>query len=106
VGGEVTTVHHIKERRPGDVYIGRGSKWGNPFTHLNRVAERPGITLVETREDAIERYAAWVQTQPQLLAALPELCGKRLVCYCHPLPCHGDVLAELADRVHGEGGCG
>jgi hypothetical protein len=33
------------------------------------------------------------------MAALPELRGKRLVCYCHPLPCHGDVLAELADAV-------
>ena len=29
---------------------------------------------------------------------LAELKGKRLGCFCHPQPCHGDVLAELADR--------
>jgi Domain of unknown function (DUF4326) len=32
------------------------------------------------------------------LARLPELCGgKVLLCWCHPLPCHGDLLAKLAN---------
>jgi hypothetical protein len=30
---------------------------------------------------------------------LHELVGKRLCCYCAPSPCHGDVLAELANRL-------
>jgi len=34
---------------------------------------------------------------PELLAALPELRGKDLVCWCSPLPCHADVLLELAN---------
>jgi hypothetical protein len=81
-----TTVVHV--RYPSDVYIGRPSKWGNPFP----------ITATEDRATVIAKYEMWIMTQPDLLAALPELRGKRLGCYCAPLPCHGDVLARLADE--------
>lgn len=77
---------------PYDVYIGRPSKWGNPFSH------RPG-TLAEfrvaTREEAIDRYREWIVTQPQLMRALPELQNKVLGCWCSPKACHGDVLVDL-----------
>jgi hypothetical protein len=72
----------------GQVYIGRPSKWGNPFT----------IGRDGTRDEVIEKYRAWIKTQPDLLAAIPELSGKVLACYCKPLACHGDVLAELVDE--------
>ena len=78
---------------PGFVYIGRGvggfarSKWANPY--------RIGKTC--TREQSIEKYRKRLQGKPDLLAALPELRGKLLGCWCYPLPCHGNVLAELAD---------
>jgi hypothetical protein len=48
---------------------------------------------------AIAAYADWIQTQPQLLAALPELKGKTLGCWCKPQACHGDILARLADAL-------
>lgn len=72
-----------------DIYIGRGddSKWGNPF-----IIGRDG-----TRSEVIEKYRLWIQTQPELMAALPELRDKRLGCHCKPLRCHGMVLAEMAD---------
>lgn len=72
--------------RTHDVYIGRPSKWGNPF-----VIGRDG-----DRAEVIAKFDAWLDTQPQLLAALPELHGKVLGCFCAPLPCHGDVLARRA----------
>ena len=72
---------------PCTVYIGRPSKWGNPF----KVYPIGG----RTREQSISQYREWIQGQPELLAALPELAGQRLGCYCAPLPCHGDVLVEL-----------
>jgi hypothetical protein len=82
-----TTVAHCK-RAPFDVYIGRPSKWGNPF-----VIGRDG-----NRERVIEKYRAYVLATPALLAAVkPELKGKVLGCWCAPQSCHGDVLAELAD---------
>jgi hypothetical protein len=74
-----------------DVYIGRPSKWGNPF-----VVGRDGA-----REQVIARYEQWLLTQPHLIAALGELTGKILACWCAPQPCHGDVLARLADQDTG-----
>jgi len=82
-----TRVVNLKHE-PYDVYIGRGSKWGNPFR----------IGIDGTREEVIEKYRNYVLTRPDLLAALDELEGKRLGCYCKPLPCHGDVLVELIKK--------
>ncbi len=78
-----------------DVYIGRGSIWGNPFSHLP--SKFSDVIKVATRDEAIAKYREWILTQPQLLARLPELRGCVLGCYCRPQMCHGDVLAELAD---------
>lgn len=93
-------VVHCK-RAPFDIYIGRPSQWGNPFSHQNNTLAK---FRVKTREDAIESYRAWIRTQPRLLAALPELKGKVLGCWCKPLACHGDVLAELANKEKGAEG--
>ena len=72
-----------------DVYIGRGSKWGNRF-----VIGRDG-----NREEVIKKYREWILRNDYLLNCLGELKGKVLGCYCKPLPCHGDVLVELVDEV-------
>ena len=71
-----------------DVYVGRPSKWGNPF-HIGPDG---------TREDVVRLYREWLQRQPHLVRALPELRGKVLGCFCAPHACHADVLAELANR--------
>lgn len=83
----MTKVVHCK-REPYDVYIGRPGKWGNPF-----VDGKDG-----TRLQVIDKYRNWVRTQPHLMKEIPSLKGKTLGCWCHPKPCHGDVLAELADK--------
>jgi hypothetical protein len=86
-------VHWKKE--PYDVYIGRPSPWGNPFSH------RPG-TLAEfrvaTRDEAIDAFERWFLSQPELLAkAKNELRGRVLGCWCHPRRCHGDVIARIVN---------
>lgn len=86
-------VHNKKE--PYDVYIGRPSKWGNPFSHQNDTIAK---FKVATREEAIEKYEQWIKTQPHLMAALPELEGKTLGCWCSPKACHGDVLVRLVNE--------
>jgi len=71
-----------------DVYIGRGSKWGNPY-----VEGRDG-----TREEVIERYRRRMERRKDLIEDLDELRGMRLGCFCKPLPCHGDILIEMMER--------
>jgi len=88
-----TSVVHRKRDRY-DVLVDRSTKWGNPFSH------KPGtraLYRVATREEAIAKHEEWVQQQPELMAALHELRGKTLGCWCKPKSCHGDTLARLAD---------
>lgn len=85
-------VHCKKE--PYDVYIGRPSIWGNPFSHKEGTKAK---CIVDNREHAVELYRKHLMDNPKLLAKLPELKGKVLGCWCSPLACHGDVLAELAN---------
>ena len=70
-----------------DVYVGRPSVWGNPFC----------IGRDGTREQVIEKYKRWLLARPELVAkAKRELRGKVLGCWCSTLPCHADVLVEVA----------
>lgn len=76
------------------VYIGRNmsfyvkgatkSKWANPFN-----VKKYG------RDECLKLYKQYIQDSPDLRAALPELKGKILGCWCHPDKCHGDILCEL-----------
>jgi hypothetical protein len=89
-------VHFKKE--PCDVYIGRPSKWGNPFTHIDdrRTAAK---YIVSNRDEAVAKYEEYILKGEgqHLLADLHELRGKTLGCWCHPKSCHGDVLLKLAN---------
>ena len=81
------------------VYIGRPSKWGNPF-RIGAVYQ--GRVL--TRQDAIEAYKDWLLHSEEgqvLLKDLGELKGKDRVCWCAPQPCHGDFLGELVAQTEG-----
>lgn len=68
--------------------MGRPSKWGNPFI----------VSFRYTREEAIKKYEEWLREKGPI-ADIHELRGKDLVCWCAPLPCHGDVLLRLANEV-------
>jgi hypothetical protein len=80
-------VVHCK-KAPFDVYVGRPSKWGNPF-----IIGKDG-----NREEVIKKYRDWLMKQPSLLNQLGELKGKVLACWCAPQTCHADVLVELANK--------
>lgn len=84
-----------QDRSENYVYIGRPSKWGNPWTHRDGTRKGLAKYVVETREEAIAKYEEWVRSQPHLMSALHELKDKALGCWCAPLSCHGDVLVKL-----------
>ena len=77
-----------KKHSPFDIYIGRGSKWGNPFK----------IGADGTRADVVKKYEEYLRNNKTLLKALPELEDKTLGCFCAPLACHGDVLKLLFEE--------
>ena len=72
------------------VYIGRPSRWGNPYR----------IGTDGTREEVIEAYRQrlWADVQAGRVTVedLSELDGRMLVCWCAPRACHGDVLVKAA----------
>jgi hypothetical protein len=73
------------------VYVGRPSKWGNPF-------KLPHPATPEARARVIDRYEKWVV--PRIERGdldIEELRGKDLMCWCAPEPCHADVLLRLAN---------
>ena len=87
-------IHNYSPRRFRDrqytsdeVYIGRGSKWGNPF-----VIGKDG-----DREEVIRKYRIYFYNS-NLLNEIEELKDKTLICYCKPSACHGDVLIELLNN--------
>jgi len=83
----MTRVVHCKKERY-DVYIGRPSKWGNPFT----------IGKDGTREEVVEKYKEWIEKQSNLMNSLDELKDKVLGCWCFPKLCHGNILIELIEE--------
>lgn len=79
-------VVHCKEQ-PYDVYIGRPSKWGNPFK----------IGKDGSRQEVIAKFEKYLLSRADLMFELPKLRGLTLGCYCAPQDCHGDVIAKYAN---------
>jgi hypothetical protein len=78
-------------------YIGRGSKWGNPY-----VIGKDG-----DRDEVIAKFRAYAEVRlkhfPDWLEPLE---GQNLLCFCAPLPCHGDVLVSLIKGLEESEFCG
>jgi hypothetical protein len=93
----VINMRDLKEWTADTVYIGRAGKgfegeYGNPF--------RVGVLSRERVLNAFEAYARErIAAEPEFAAKVLALKGKTLVCFCAPLPCHGDVLLKLADEL-------
>jgi hypothetical protein len=83
-------VYRINEGPKNSTYIGRGSPWGNPFV-IGRDGDRNTV-IQKFRLYAIKR----LKREPNWLEPLRDKEG--LVCFCYPLPCHGDVIIELLEK--------
>jgi hypothetical protein len=97
-----TTVVNLKGHRDDPayadvVYVGRAIHRGGWQLAASPLANpfRPGPD--GSRAEMLANYRRYLLSRPDLLALVPDLRGRRLGCWCKPLPCHGDVLAELAD---------
>lgn len=76
---------------PSDaVYVGRPTIYGNPFV----------VGVDGQQGDCVELYRKWIFDSEQdwlRLAIRDNLKGRNLECWCKPLPCHADVLLEIAN---------
>lgn len=91
------------------MYIGRGdsrkglerSPLANPFSHLKNA----NAIQCKSREEAIAEYRKWLWEKIKVCdkKVLQELYKIEkttvLVCYCHPEPCHGEVVLKAAKWV-------
>ena len=92
-----TTVIRVRDMRDGDIYIGhRNLRYGLPET----IWANPHYKDNCSQEEKVARFERHILSKPELFAQIPTLKGKRLACWCHPKPCHGDVLARLANDDH------
>ena len=94
---------------PCTTYVGRGSKWGNPYVFPGKA--RKSRHSVREVDDPLAAYEAYLLAQPHLMRDLPSLKGHVLGCYCvaydaeprRPAPgkerCHAQILARLADQA-------
>lgn len=101
---------------PDAVYVGRPSRWGNPYVVGAVLWDRSLYVtdgVVRDAQHAVDLYRRWLVgsaggvrtghgpiTSAFLTMGDPrELCGRDLACWC-PLdsPCHADVLLEVANR--------
>lgn len=95
------------------MYVGRPTKWGNPFTVQQAKAAGNRGTEAELREVCVDAFRAWLtcphgeffwmgpesdRRRAEIRASLPELRGRHLMCWCpEGQKCHADVLMELAN---------
>jgi len=82
-------------KEPYDVYVGRPSPFGNPYSHKEGTLAKYRVASVE---EAVEKYRKYAENNHVILSKLHLLQGKRLGCYCAPNRCHGEVLVELVEK--------
>ena len=93
------------------VYVGRGTKWGNPFqvgesAYFMLASE--GLTFstdfietpIENTHLAKSLYSIWIDKQIKRgKLDISELKGRNLACWCTlDSPCHADVLLKMANQ--------
>lgn len=104
----ITVYSRLKEdysNHPNNYPIFRGkSVLGNPYTHKS-LSGSLAIYHVNSREEAIQRYDSYFDLQYannyEFRKVVDEIYEKYkngedvyLECYCKPLDCHGDVIAN------------
>lgn len=79
-----------------DVYCGRPSKWGNPFSHKEGTLAK---FKTNSKKESIDKFREYLLNNKELLNSLPELKDKRISCFCHPKSCHLDIIADMVNDL-------
>lgn len=109
--GEPTVVINLSGHRdhpdydpalnPQIVYLGRRQWWGRGrLLDGHPLANRYSVGKYG-RDVALNLYRNDLVRRPDLEQQLEALRGRILACWCHPLPCHCHIVAELIDQRTG-----
>lgn len=91
----VTPVLVNRHKGEFDVYIGRGTMWGNPFPLDPGAGISRQVSIQMYREYLYEALESGTITTDDVLS----LSGLRIGCSCAPLECHGDVIIEVFNMI-------
>ncbi|EKS7774914.1 DUF4326 domain-containing protein [Edwardsiella ictaluri] len=91
---QLTTVTNKDRDNNYDIYIGRGSIWGNPYQ----------IGIDGDRDEVIRKYKydfdrGFLRPFDDIDKNINEIKGKVIACHCKPLKCHGDIIADYVNSI-------
>lgn len=97
----ITVVNKYKHTpTPNDIYIGRGSAFGNPYVIGSEYTRDKAVDAYCTYLNAKRKYNAQFRHELQKIADKAKISDINLVCYCKPQRCHGDILKELLESEY------
>jgi len=83
---------------PSTIYVGRPTRWGNPYKVGNPDLDNPGLFF--TIYDVVNKYEQYINSDRNFqLTIIHFLRGKDLACWCKlDQPCHADILLRIANQ--------
>lgn len=102
----ITVVNKYKHTpTENDVYIGRGSVLGNPFTSI-KDRQTKAEFICESREESVEKFKEYILNKIAIkdkavcdeLNRIYKMETVNLVCFCKPKSCHGDLIKQIIDN--------
>lgn len=103
---KVVNIHTVESKvlsQKNFVYIGRHNQefYNAPFDNNGYFGNPFKIAGSLTREESLRLFAMYFRTllerDSDFKKAVLKLRGKVLGCFCKPLDCHGDIIAEYLD---------
>ena len=101
----ITVVNKYKHTpTENDVYIGRGSVLGNPFTSIQNRQTKAEF-ICNNREDSVDNFRQYLldkisEKDTRIcdeLNRIYKMEDVNLICFCKPKSCHGDVVKEIIE---------
>ena len=86
----VLNARNVGQHVENAVYVGRPSKFGNPFAAKSEL----------DREAVIEKFREYFYSNDEIRdAAVAELMDKHLICWCSPKDCHATIIRDYVWEI-------
>lgn len=99
---------HTHSPNENDIYVGRGSKLGNPFSSIQG-RETKANFICASREEAIENFSSYLKQKisdkdknicdelNRIWKIAKSVRDINLVCYCAPKSCHATIIKRIVE---------